>query len=92
MTVLADTEKLMAETEREEKSVLPKTYGCEILFEKTTLQEIKDPSLPNDAYVITYRVNNETFMDLCRGSRVRDRKSTRLNSSHVSESRMPSSA
>ena len=27
-----------------------------------------------------------------QGARVRDRKSTRLNSSHVSESRMPSSA
>ena len=30
----------------------------------------------------------ETLLDVCTG----DRKSTRLNSSHVSESRMPSSA
>lgn len=42
-------------------------YGCEILFEKTTFTQIKDPSLPNDAYVVIYRYNNETYMDLCRG-------------------------
>lgn len=56
---------------REENYDLPSSYGCEILFEKTTLQEIKDPSLPLDAYIIIYQVNNETFMDLCRGPRVR---------------------
>ena len=64
-------EKGMADSGREDRIILPKTYGCEILFEKTTLQQIKDPSLPNDAYMVIYRVNNETFMDLCRGTRVR---------------------
>ena len=64
-------EKPMAEVGREDRGVVPKKYGCEILFEKTTLQQIKDPSLPNDAYMVIYRVDNETFMDLCRGTRVR---------------------
>ena len=31
-------------------------------------------------------------IDVCQASQATDRKSTRLNSSHVSESRMPSSA
>jgi hypothetical protein len=69
MTVVA--EKEMSQWTPEEKKEIPCRYGCELIFERTTLQQIKDPSLPNDAYVVIYRVNNETFMDLCRGSRVR---------------------
>lgn len=52
----------------EERKELPSLYGCEILFQHTTLDQVKDPSLPNDCYIVIYRVNNETFMDLCRGS------------------------
>jgi hypothetical protein len=64
-------EKEMAQWSPEEKKEITSRYGCDLLFERTTLQQIKDPSLPNDAYVVIYRVNGETFMDLCRGTRVR---------------------
>jgi hypothetical protein len=64
-------EKKMAQWTPEEKKKIPSQYGCEILFERTTLQQIKNPSLPSDAYIVIYRVNDETFMDLCRGSRVK---------------------
>jgi hypothetical protein len=64
-------EKKMAQWTPEEKKEIPSQYGCEILFERTTLQQIKNPSLPSDAYIVIYRVNNETFMDLCRGTRVK---------------------
>jgi hypothetical protein len=63
-------EKEMAQWTPEEKKEISSQYGCEILFERTTLNQIKDPSLPNDAYMVIYCVNNETFMDLCRGKRV----------------------
>jgi len=63
-------EKEMAQWTPEEKKEIPSQYGCELLFERTTLQQIKDPSLPSDAYIVIYRVNNETFMDLCRGRKV----------------------
>lgn len=63
-------EKRMTQWTSEEKKEIPSQYGCELLFERTTLQQIKDPSLPSDAYIVIYRVNNETFMDLCRGKRV----------------------
>lgn len=49
----------------------PAQYGCEILFEKTTLIQIKDPNLPSDAYIVTYQINDEVFIDLCRGTRVK---------------------
>jgi hypothetical protein len=63
-------EKEMAQWTPEEKKEIPSQYGCEILFERTTLQQIKDPSLPNDAYVVIYEVDNQSYMDLCRGKRV----------------------
>ena len=63
-------EKEMAQWTPEEKKEITSKYGCELLFERTTLQQIKDPSLPSDAYIVTYKVNDETFIDLCRGRRV----------------------
>jgi hypothetical protein len=68
--VTAVAEKEMAQWTPEEKKEIPSRYGCDLLFERTTLQQIKDPSLPSDAYIVIYRVNNETFMDLCRGKKV----------------------
>jgi len=53
----------------EEKKETSSLYGCEIIFERATLDQIKDRSLPNDAYIIFYRVDNQTYMDLCRGKR-----------------------
>ncbi len=64
-------EKEMTQWTPEERKEIPSQYGCELLFERTTLQQIKDPSLPNDAYIVIYCVDGETFMDLCRGSRVK---------------------
>jgi hypothetical protein len=46
-------------------------YGCEILLQKTTLEQAKDKSFPNDAHLIWYNVGEEQCLDLVRGSRVR---------------------
>ena len=35
--------------------VLPSKYGCQILFQDTTLEQAKDPSLPTDAYLVYYK-------------------------------------
>ncbi len=55
----------------EEKQSSFSRYGCQLLYEKTTLQQVKDPSLPSDAYIVIYEKNGETFMDLCRGNKVK---------------------
>ena len=70
MTVAVSTERNMAEYGKEEKTILPSSYGCDILFQDTTLDKVKDPSLPNDAYLIWYN-NGTSKIDLVRGSRVR---------------------
>ena len=54
-----------------QSNIVPSQYGCEILLEKATLQQLKDPSFPLDAHIVTYIVKGETYTDLCRGSKVR---------------------
>jgi hypothetical protein len=71
VTVSVDTEKDMAEYGKEEKTILPGSYGCDILLQDTTLDKVKDPSFPNDAYLIWYKNEGTERLDLVRGSRVR---------------------
>ncbi len=71
MTSAVKTEKIMAEYEKEEKSVLPSTYGCEVILENTTIDRAKDSSFPSDAYLIWYVDDKKEQVDLVRGSRVR---------------------
>ena len=59
-------EKKMAEKKPEQNIINPSLYGCELLLEKTTMQQVKDPSFPTDAYIIWYVVDNIEHMDLCR--------------------------
>ena len=66
MTVAVKTEKDMADFKVQEKTVLPSSYGCEVLLEKTTIEQAKDSSFPNDAYLIWYVSEDKTHMDLVR--------------------------
>jgi hypothetical protein len=49
--------------------VLPSKYGCQILFQDTTLEKVKDPSLPSDAYLVYYKLEEKICLDLCRGGK-----------------------
>ena len=71
MTVAVSTEKNMADRGREERTLLPSSYGCDILLENTTVEKAKDPSFPNDAYLVWYVDEDTTCIDLTRGTRVR---------------------
>lgn len=48
----------------------PKSYNCELLLEKTTIKEVKNPNYPNDAYLVFYTVEDNNYIDLCRGKMV----------------------
>lgn len=56
----------MAENDTKLNIFLPHEYGCEILFERSTMSQANDRSLPNDAYLIWYEVDGEVFMDVTR--------------------------
>ena len=44
----------------------PSAYGCQILLEKTTIEAANDKSFPNDAKLIWYIVDGQTYVDLTR--------------------------
>lgn len=50
----------------EEKNNIPPEYGCEIILENTSVDAAKNPSFPNDAYLIWYKVDGKIRIDLCR--------------------------
>lgn len=56
----------------EEKKLLPPKYGCELIFDNTTLETAKDKSLPSDGYLVWYKLNNEKILDVCRGRKMAD--------------------
>ena len=56
----------MAESSKRNNLILPHEYGCEVLLEKTTLEKVKDPSFPNDAYLIWYLDDDKQHIDLVR--------------------------
>jgi len=70
MTVAVEQEKDMALFGQEGNEISPSDYGCQILLEKTTLEMAKDKSFPNDARLIWYIVDDVTYMDLTRCSKV----------------------
>jgi hypothetical protein len=67
MTAVA--EKKMKKESQEQNINKPSSYGCEILLEKITLQQAKDPSFPTDAYLVTYISDGKEYLDLCRGGK-----------------------
>lgn len=71
MTSAIVEEKKMAEKKTSINKVLPHEYGCEVLLENTSIEKVKDPSFPNDAYLIWYLVDDKECIDLVRGTRVR---------------------
>ena len=71
MTVAVSTERDMAEYGKDERTILPSSYGCDILLEDTTVEKAKDSSFPNDAYLIWYNVDGKKSIDLVRGTRTR---------------------
>jgi hypothetical protein len=55
----------------EDKRTVPSKYGCQLLLANSDINTIKDPSFPTDAYIVIYKKNNISYMDLCRGTPVR---------------------
>jgi hypothetical protein len=64
-------ERVMTKKKTEQSTNSPASYGCDILLQDTTIQQAKDPSFPNDAYLIWYNLDGKDCIDLVRGTRVR---------------------
>ena len=74
------TETAVQETEEQQmsggedvgKTINPSAYGCQILQEKTTLEQAKDKTLPNDARLVRYTSNGVEYLDVTRGRKTVD--------------------
>ena len=55
----------------QEKENHKSEYGCEILVENGTLEQVSVTNAPTDACIITYEYNEKVCRDLTRGSRVK---------------------
>lgn len=50
----------------EEQQTLPRQYNCEILFHNVKKEEIENPDLPSDTYIVEYDTEKGKIIDLCR--------------------------
>ena len=66
MTTVVEKEKEVLEETETGDDINPSAYGCQILQEKTTLEQANDKSLPNDARLIWYVVDDVEHIDLTR--------------------------
>ena len=57
----------MIEWTKEEKEKINSVYGCELIYENATPDQVKDTSVPNDAYLVYYKVAGTNYIDVCRG-------------------------
>lgn len=60
----------MAEDNKTLNSFLPQNYRCVILQEKTTLDDVKNPNYPNDAYLVWYIEDGTEYLDLTRANKM----------------------
>ena len=54
----------------QEKENHKSEYGCEIVVENGTLEQVSTTNAPTDACIVTYEYNEKVCRDLTRGSRV----------------------
>ena len=54
-----------------EKESLKEQYGCEILIENGSLDEVSTTEAPSDAWIVTYEIDGTAHRDLTRGTRVK---------------------
>ena len=53
----------------EEKSKIKSQYGCEMLVENGSLQDVSAQDVPTDAYIVTYTLDDQVKYDLTRGTK-----------------------
>ena len=48
---------------------LKEKYGCEILVERAKKEQLNSTQFPSDSYLIEYKIEEEIFHDLTRGTK-----------------------
>ena len=53
----------------EEKKLIG-TYGCQLIYEDATQEQLVDRKVPTDTMIVTYKKEEKVHRDLCRGSKI----------------------
>ncbi len=64
-------EKHMDHWTSAERETCKSRYGCEIMIENGSYDDVCTKEAPNDAYIIEYVVDNKICFDLTRGTKIR---------------------
>ena len=46
------------------------TYGCQMINEDATQDQLMNKKVPTDAMIVTYKIEEKVHRDLCRGSKI----------------------
>lgn len=68
-SVTKTEEKSMQSWTASEKESSRELYGCEILIENGTPEQIKCKDVPNDSMIVTYVIDGQTRYDLTRSQK-----------------------
>tara|TARA_B100000287_G_C20043517_1_gene547445 strand:+ start:122 stop:466 length:345 start_codon:yes stop_codon:yes gene_type:complete len=69
-TEVKEEEKSKTSWTKEEKELIH-TYGCQLIAENATAEQIEDRQLPTDTMIVSYMIEDKLQKDLCRGSTVK---------------------
>ena len=53
----------------EEKKLIG-TYGCQMINEDATQEQLMNKKVPTDTMIVTYKTEEKVRRDLCRGSKI----------------------
>jgi hypothetical protein len=62
----SEENNIMSAWSSEEKKISNQKYGCEILVDNGTYQEVSETKFPNDARIVKYFYENKICYDLTR--------------------------
>ena len=68
-TEVKEEQKEVIEEKKQEDTIKPSDYSCEMILEKTTIEKSKDPKFPSDAFNVTYVVDGTQHLDVVRSGK-----------------------
>ena len=69
-TEVKEEEKSKTSWTKEEKELIH-TYGCQLIAENATTEQLENKQLPTDTMIVSYKVEDKLYKDLCRGTTVK---------------------
>ena len=69
-TEVKGEEKSKTSWTKEERELIS-TYGCQLIVENATTEQVVDKKVPTDTMIVSYKVEDKLYKDLCIGTTVK---------------------